>query len=88
MNKFVVFDPTKPDNRCMKCKHHQYLILSSTPDGYVSCLHSQAHLLIPKNEFPYITRDQGIHWWGTGWDAGINPVPICLKSYKETGGSK
>jgi len=79
MNVFLRYaGSAKGDTRCEKCKHHTFLIWSSMLD--VDVIHSNIHL-VAGNKFPYLLREQGIHWW-----SGTVLPPECLKSYKKIGG--
>lgn len=83
MNYFMVFDPSKPDLRCPRCRHHNYLVLSETDE--IKCLHSYAGSVDFKaGTFPFLPREAGIHWWGR---VEVE-APKCLKSYKKIGGTK
>lgn len=79
---FYIFDETKEDKRCQKCKHHKFIIVSRHPEGALFVMHSYVHLV--EHGWPYLTGNQGFHWWGVG---SLNPMPPdCLSSYKKTGG--
>jgi hypothetical protein len=87
MNTIMKFEPAivngvLTDNRCRICRHHKFIVLSES--GGVFAMHT--HLQMVRGEsFPYISREQGIHWWGEGVGGR---APECLLSYTKTGGKK
>lgn len=81
MNVFLGYAPIERDTRCEICKHHTFLVWSAASDG-LNVLHTQIHFVIGiGGKFPYLAREQGIHWW----TSAVTP-PECLKSYKKIGG--
>lgn len=83
-NTFMILDETKKDVRCERCKHHKYVIFSFHESG-VNLLHTYAHVL-RDHAWPYLSLNQGLHWWGVGAGQLDRFPPACLGSYKKIGG--